>query len=280
MNTPSSISTSKRGENDILEINNDFAKATISLFGGHILSYIPKTDNIDRLWVSDAAIFDNKTAIRGGIPVCWPWFGDGHKQNRDDLPAHGFVRNQIWSLDSAEENDQGTQLVLTPKSTQGPGWAFKTTLKLKVTVGKTLVLELITRNMDAEDIHLGCALHTYFSVDDIDGVTLAGLSGPYLDKTQNYEQFETPETYRIKEETDRVHLHPAVLVEINNGHHISVRSTGHDSIVVWNPWKDNCLRMKDMQPDSYETMICVETAITQGKILKSKEEVIIKQQII
>ncbi|MEP4889209.1 MAG: D-hexose-6-phosphate mutarotase [Aliiglaciecola sp.] len=280
MNTPSSISTGKRGENDILEINNDFAEATISLFGGHILSFIPKTDNIDRLWVSDAAIFDNKTAIRGGIPICWPWFGDGHKQNRDDLPSHGFVRTQIWSLDSAEESNQGTQLILSPKTTQGPGWAYKSTLKLRVTVGKTLVVELITRNLDAEDINLGCALHSYFSIDDIDNVSLVGLSGPYLDKTKGYEEFETPEIYRIRQETDRVHLHPAVLVEINNGHHISVRSTGHDSIVVWNPWKDNCLRMKDMHSDSFESMICVETAITQGKLIKSKEEVIVKQQII
>ncbi|GAC14945.1 D-hexose-6-phosphate mutarotase [Aliiglaciecola lipolytica] len=280
MNSTTSISKSKRGQNDLLEIENDFAKATISLFGGHILSYIPKTDDIDRLWLSEAAIFDGKTAIRGGIPICWPWFGNAHNQDRDDLPSHGFVRNQIWTLDSSEDSSTGTQLVLSPQSTVGPGWQFKTRLQLKVMVGKTLVVELITRNLDKQTIDLNCALHSYFRVDDIEQVTLTGLSGQYLDKTKDYEAFETPDVYRIKDETDRVHLHPAILVEIDNGLHIGVRSSGHDSIVVWNPWEQNCLRMKDMNQDSYQTMICVESAITQTLKLESNQEVILKQQII
>ncbi|MFT4746307.1 MAG: glucose-6-phosphate 1-epimerase, partial [Congregibacter sp.] len=96
----------------VLHISNAFATAEISLFGGHVLSFKPKHDARERLWISQSALFDGKKAIRGGIPICWPWFGD-HSCN-NDVAAHGYVRTQTWQVLNSEETDLGTTINLKP----------------------------------------------------------------------------------------------------------------------------------------------------------------------
>lgn len=279
MQLPSSVQRQKRELVDVLMINNEHAKATIALFGGHLLSFAPHHDSRDRLWVSDAAIFDSKTPIRGGIPVCWPWFSDAHNQDRNDLPSHGFVRTQNWQLTSVEESNDGTRVVLIPENTQGPGWANDCDLSITFDIGKHLSVNLETRNVGKRPVSLNCALHSYFSVDNIDNVYLAGLTGIYRDKTNNWQEFETPSPYRISEETDRIHLSALPTIQIVDQQNTTVNSQGHDSIVVWNPGSENSKKMKDMADDSYKTMVCVETAITQTKILQPNESINMKQVI-
>ena len=109
-------------------------------------------------------------------------------------------------------------------------------------------------------------------MDDINEVELKGLSGTYSDKTQNWAMLETPEPYRFTQETDRIHLNPVKEVTIVEPEaEIGVESAGHDSVVVWNPWAENSANMRDMGPEAYLRMLCVETAVTQGKILQADE---------
>jgi glucose-6-phosphate 1-epimerase len=261
----------------VLQIDNALGFAEIALFGGHILSFTPKHDGRERLWVSENAIYDGKKAIRGGVPICWPWFGD-HKS--DEFGAHGYVRDQAWHIVQSQDSELGTLVTLQPATTQGLGFDGQTELTLTVLVGKTLTIQLNSKNIGETNTSINCALHTYFAVSDINQTHLSGLQGKYLDKTRDFDSFDTPSNYQFNEETDRVHLFKASEVTIHDQQtETSVLSEGHDSIVVWNPWQEKSISMADMADDSYLTMLCVETAVTQGQIL-SPGQVHTLQQII
>lgn len=280
MNKYKSISFSKRDNVDTLIIENASARAEISMFGGHILSFIPKHDNRDRLWVSNKAIFDNKTPIRGGIPICWPWFSDVHRQNDPSLPSHGFARTQIWTLTDVKESETSTEVTLKPTQTSGPGMQYDLNLQLNVVVGSKMEVSLKTSNLDERDVLVNCALHSYFRIKDVNTVSLTGIEGKYKDKTLGGGIGETTRPYTILGETDRIHLTNAKLVTIDNQEMTThVVSDGHDSIVVWNPWRENCLKMKDMEENSYQTMLCVESAVTQPMNIGSGESHLLRQVI-
>jgi glucose-6-phosphate 1-epimerase len=274
-----SINILTRDNIQLLHINNAFATAEISLFGGHILSFTPKHDNRDRLWLSKKAIFDGTTAIRGGIPVCWPWFG-AHKSN-SDLAAHGYVRTQTWDILNTEETDTGTIIRLTPQTSIGEGLEGKAQLTLEVHVGQQLKIQLHTTNIGDSPLTYDCALHSYFTISNITQCELLGLSEQYSDKTRDYQLFDTPKPYRFNEETDRVHLEKPSTLTIHDAQiKTDILSSGHDSIVVWNPWQDKSINMLDMEDDSYLTMLCVETAITKSQTVNPNETHVLEQIII
>ena len=278
MTLTDSASIFTRDNVQILHIDNALAKAEISLFGGHLLSFIPKHDNRQRLWVSDKAIFDGKKAIRGGIPICWPWFGD-HASDKN-VAAHGYVRTQTWEVLNTEESDTGTTLTLKPSTSAGDGFAGNAQLTLAVHVGQQLNIQLRTTNLGDTPLTYHCALHSYFAISDINQCELVGLSGQYSDKTRDYKMFDTPHPYCFDEETDRVHQQQPRTLSIKDIEaKTDVLSSGHDSIVVWNPWQHKSISMGDMADDSYLTMLCVETAITQGQEVAPKTTHVLEQII-
>lgn len=273
-----SCSIVTRDRVQILQIDNPLAKAEISLFGGHILSFIPKHDNRERLWVSDKAIFDGEKAIRGGIPVCWPWFGD-HASNKE-IAAHGYVRTQTWEILNSEDTTSGTTITLKPRTSAGDGFAGHSQLILAVHIGQQLNIQLRTTNLGDTPLTYNCALHSYFAIADIRQCELVGLSGQYKDKTRDYKVFGTPQPYQFSEETDRVHIQqPRTLTIVDESIKTDILSSGHDCIVVWNPWQDKSISMGDMADDSYLTMLCVETAITRGQEVQAGQIHILEQII-
>ena len=150
----------------VLEVDNDHARASISLFGGHIISFIPKYDQRQRLWLSEQAIFDAHHSIRGGVPVCWPWFGD-HQATRVDqsdkrFPAHGYVRKQQWLIVDCQDTPKGTEIILQPNSSQGDGFEGHAQLTLIIKVGLRLSMQLVTKNLGEKPFSFTCALHSYF----------------------------------------------------------------------------------------------------------------------
>ena len=279
MQLTDSINIVTRDNIQLLHINNAFATAEISLFGGHILSFTPKHDNRERLWLSKKVIFDGSKPIRGGIPVCWPWFG-AHSSN-SDLAAHGYVRTQTWNVLSTEETDTGTSISLTPQTSTSEGLEGNAQLTLVVHIGKKLNIQLHTTNIGDRPLTYNCALHSYFTVSNIEQCELLGLSKQYSDKTRDFQLFDTPKPYQFNEETDRVHLEtPSTLTIVDGQINTVVQSLGHDSIVVWNPWQDKSISMDDMADDSYLTMLCVETAITQSQTVPPKNTHILQQIIV
>jgi glucose-6-phosphate 1-epimerase len=262
----------------LLHIENAFACAEISLFGGHILSFKPKHDHRERLWVSQHAFFNAKKPIRGGIPICWPWFG-AHK-SKTNLAAHGYVRTQTWQIISCEETGTGTTVTLKPHTSTGDGFEGDAQLVLVVHVGQQLTIQLCTTNLGDTPLIYNCALHSYFAISDIKQCELLGLSKQYSDKTRGYQMFDTAQTYTFNEETDRVHLEQPKTLTIADGEiETDILSSGHDSIVVWNPWQEKSISMGDMADDGYLKMLCVETAITQGQDVAPKATHMLQQII-
>jgi len=279
MHFPESVTQSKVQEVDTLVIENNSARAEISLFGGHLLSFTPKKDNRNRIWLSDKAIFDQKTPIRGGIPICWPWFGNDHGQSDLKLPSHGFLRTQNWTPISCQETSVGTLLHLKPTDVNGEGFNYQVEVILEILVGESLVIKLTTRNKDSQKFIFNCAFHSYFSVADIQKVQLTGIYGKYLDKIQTWASIDTPEPYLLNGETDRIHLCQSDEIEIiETQATTNIRSAGHDSIVVWNPWVVTSGKMKDMSEGGFKTMLCIETASTQWtQILPGQSHTLIQQ---
>ena len=268
INLPFSITKGRLSDLvETLEIDNVHATVSMSLWGAQILSFKPKHDGCERLFKSNKIVLDGSKSLRAGIPVCWPWFAQ-----RDGYQKHGYVRIRNWQVLSASDHANYTEIVLSPLDMVGKGFDGTAALSLTVRVGKSLSVTLTTTNSGKDAFEFNTALHTYFLVDDINEVELKGLSGTYSDKTQNWAMLETPEPYRFTQETDRIHLNPVKEVTIVEPEaEIGVESAGHDSVVVWNPWAENSANMRDMGPEAYLRMLCVETAVTQGKILQADE---------
>lgn len=258
------VTTELRDKIQLLVVENRLGRAELSLFGGQVLGWIPSDgQGYDRLWVSPDSHWDMRRPVRGGIPVCWPWFG----QHIDpSLPAHGFVRSQGWQLLETTELNDCTEVRLQPAHTVGRGLDTESELTLTLRLGIELTLILTTRNTGNRMIPLGCALHSYFRVSDIGDISLDGLFGTYSDKTRDWAHLQTPSPYRFSEETDRIHLLAAPEVVVNDPAapgNTRIRSAGHDSIVVWNPWLQRAGELGDMAAGDHRQMLCVETALTQ-----------------
>ena len=278
------ITRQKRGDLDILVIENKLCTAQVSVFGAHVLSYIPKHDQRDRLWVSKDSKFDRSRPIRGGIPICWPWFGDAPQQftkMAGTLPAHGYIRTQDCVLVSADSLSDGCdQLIFKPQRHPFPTLNLELDLEIIITVGETLSVQLVTRNTSSLERDFFAALHSYFAVDAIQEVSLEGVDVDYLDKVQAMKSMPALIRYTIDSETDRVHLGTCPEITLNEPQHkTSISSQGNDSIVVWNPWQGLSMTMSDMQDTGYQKMLCVETARTQNGTIAGLQTHILTQTI-
>ena len=248
-----------------IEINNTRAHATISTYSGQVLSYRPKGQAHDLLFVSDKAYYEDGKAIKGGIPVCWPWFGpDPGDQGR---PAHGFVRNRQWQVAASESLADGSTRVvmsLTDSDATRSIWPHPFRLSIEITVGDSLRVELVTHNSGAESVTISQALHTYFRVGDIGKVRVLGLEGTdYIDKVDGSTLKTQTGPVTINGEVDRIYTGVAgelVIDDASLGRKIHISSTGCSTAVVWNPWAETAASMADLEDDDYKKMLCVETA--------------------
>lgn len=246
----------------LLTVDNGYAKAEISLFGAHVLSY-QRHDEPASIWLSDKAVLDGSKPIRGGIPLCWPWFGPAPARVGSGKPSHGFARTSLWTLDGVSDHGDGTlvHLSLRDNETTRQLWPHAFELELDVLVGKELALVLTTRNTGKEPLVYSGALHTYLQISSPEAVSVSGLGEPYADKLtgQNGQQ-QGPLT--LNGPLDRVYWQPDAQVCIQDGERETrVVSGNHDSVVVWTPWLEGASAMADMSDDGYRTMLCVEAAI-------------------
>ncbi|MCW8900988.1 MAG: D-hexose-6-phosphate mutarotase [Gammaproteobacteria bacterium] len=257
----------KLGEGGIpnVEIVNDYASALISLQGAHVLSWKPKGEE-DVIWLSSDATFAMGKSVRGGVPICWPWFG-AH-ESVASFPAHGFARTVLWPVIKTTALESGeTQIIFRLDTSEldeklQAMWPQATVAEYRITIGKTLTFELISFNNSADAITIGQALHTYFNIDDISQTTVTGLEGKdYLDKTRDFERKNQSGPITINEEVDRVYLQTADDIVIDDSKRkIHIEKHGSSSTVVWNPWKEVADKMGDLGKAGYRHMLCVESA--------------------
>ncbi len=248
-----------------IEINNARAHATISTYSGQVLSYRPKNQQNDLLFVSDKAYYEDGKAIKGGIPVCWPWFGPDPVDPA--RPAHGFVRNRQWEVTGSDTlGDGSTRVVLGLVDSDDTRkiWPNPFKLSIEITVGDSLKVALVTHNTGGGEVTISQALHTYFYVGDIASVKVLGLEGlQYLDKVDEFAEKTQSGPVTVEGEVDRIYkgvTGELVIDDASLGRRIRIASTGCSTTVVWNPWADIAASMDDLSDDDYRNMICVETA--------------------
>jgi len=250
-----------------IRVTSAFSTAEIYPHGAHVTQF-QKNGEPPLLFLSRQSLFAADKAIRGGIPICFPWFGA-----REGAAMHGIARLTTWELTETAADSAGrVKLIfqLPPDRLVGAGWP-PALVTLTVTVAEQLTLELAIRNDTAQDFVFEDCLHTYFSVGDIAQVEITGLKGvQYLDKVEQFaRKLETGEAIKIASEVDRVYLNTAGTVEIRDAkwrRTITVAKSGSASTVVWNPWQAKARAMADFGDDEYPGMVCVES----GNVGESK----------
>jgi len=247
-----------------IRVNNDKATALISIYGGQVLAFQPKHADSDLLFLSKRAYYQSGKAIKGGVPICWPWFGpDPEGLNR---PAHGFMRNRLWEVietSATVEGDNRIVLGLSDTPETQSIWPRAFILRLEITIGETLNLALVTRNTGSQSFAVTQAFHTYFSVGDIRQTTVLGLENTqYIDKVNDNQQMNQTGAVTINTEVDRIYLdvgNELVIHDTVMKRRIHILSKGNRTAVVWNPWAKISAEMADLQDDDYLRFICVET---------------------
>lgn len=249
----------------IADINNSLATASLSLYGGHIISWQPRSQAMPVLWISELVKFQQGKAIRGGVPVCWPWFG-AHPTNAS-MPGHGYARVTPWELTSVQTLDCGaTVLVLSlvKFDLSQLHWKAEVRLDLKIIVGDTLEIALTTVNECDHEVTFTEGLHTYFQISDIAMIRVLGLEGSdYIDLVNQNEISKQQEEIVFDGELGRVFLDNQANCVIEDpafNRRISIEKTGSNSTAVWNPGLAVASKTDDLGAEGWRNMVCIESA--------------------
>ena len=248
----------------VAEVANAHAISNIVLQGAHVATFQPRGEE-PVIWLSPNAKFAPGKSIRGGVPVCWPWFGP--HQTDSKLPGHGFARTVPWELLDTKALEDGSTFLcfgLIGNDTTRAQWPHPSTVQLEVTVGKSLRVELVTANTGSQPFELGEALHTYLQISDIANMTIRGLEGcEYNDKVGETARRMQQDGIVISSEVDRVYVNTeadCVIEDKGLKRAIRIRKQGSRSTVVWNPWTEKAEKMGDFGEKLHRDMVCVESA--------------------
>ncbi|MBR2626379.1 MAG: D-hexose-6-phosphate mutarotase [Lentisphaeria bacterium] len=258
-----------------VRLDNEFSTALVSVYGGHVIEFTPV--NMEPvLWMSEKSMFVDGSPIRGGVPVCFPWFGAAPEGKSG---SHGFVRNAMWEVSAAGITPDGGNFVTLYFQ------ADEFELYYTVSAGRQLTLSLEINNKGVADFSFGGALHTYFNVSNAADIMVEDLDGlRYLDTVINEENIQYG-PLKIDREIDRIFHTCGSTRIIDPGFNriIHIDKAGSNSTVVWNPWIDKSRRMPDFGDEEYHTMICVEAAkvpkIGDGGVVSSGVPVELRQVI-
>ena len=237
----------------VVLLSNKFGSASVALHGAHVTAYTPAAQK-PVIFTSEHAIYKEGKAIRGGIPICWPWF-NAHPSD-SSLPSHGYARNQFWEVINSEQTDTHTSITLQ--------LSIETlSATVVITLGESLEVSLTTTNISDREQVAGGALHSYFNVSNIETAVIGGLDNTnYIDTLTG-----TPETQFeniiISEEIDNVYINTDSSVSIYDpelNRNITIDKTGSKSTVVWNPWIQKSSTMADLGNEEYLGFVCIEAA--------------------
>jgi D-hexose-6-phosphate mutarotase len=246
----------------LLHVRNRYAECSIYAYGAHVVSFKPHGER-DLLWLSPYSRFSEGAPIRGGIPLCFPWFGK--HRTRDDLPLHGFVRTRFWNLESAEVLVDGRTKIVFFVENRGPtseARPYRFRLELSTIVGETLEMALTVQNLEHLPIICEEGFHTYFKVEDPRRCEVIGLDGiEYIDRVQGDSRATQRGAGYFEGETVRAFMHvPPVLELLDLGHRrIHIEQVHMNSAVLWNPGEKAAAENPEIR-DTWKQFVCVESA--------------------
>ncbi|MEI8096258.1 MAG: D-hexose-6-phosphate mutarotase [Spirochaetales bacterium] len=222
--------------------------ATFTLQGAHLTSWQP-AGHEPVLWMSSSTRWETGEVLRGGVPVCWPWFG----AHPDGGARHGFVRTLVWTLLGVTERPEHLTVSfgLDVNGTEDPRWPYRARVEFQAEFGADLTLRLLTRNTDGRPFTFTEALHTYFQVGDIGRVEVAGPEGEV----------------RFSGEVDQVFegtTASCVIRDPSLGRQLRIDKSGSASTVIWNPGEARARLLGDLGDELHRNFVCVESGNVRG----------------
>jgi glucose-6-phosphate 1-epimerase len=250
-----------------LHINHPKFFAEVCLQGAQLTQFRHRSKG-DLIWLSPDAFYKKGRSIRGGIPVCWPWFGaldfnpDAIKQAMHSELAHGFARQLNWSLQNIHESAQGVRLTLTLSHTTDTLkiWPHEFCLSCHIDLGDDIKIKLTTQNLSNTPMVLSQALHTYLPTHDIHQTRILGAkNGQYIDALDNWQLKQQQGSIGFTEEVDRIYLGHNQYQILAHNKQFTLNSNSQSSI-IWNPWINKSKRLAGFPHNGYEKMFCIESA--------------------
>lgn len=273
--TSANVRMSVRGELQCLEVSHPLGQAVIALQGAQVLSYSPAGAQ-PVIWLSEKAGYQVSQPVRGGIPLCWPWFADlarnpeairqQHAQQNAIAPAHGWARTVPWQVDAIEEGADRITISLSVDEATRRAAIFPVEVipSVKISVGASLQVQLVNISVSRDPVMISQALHTYLAVSDIDNVVVEGLQAvPYVDTLHDWQVLSEASPVRIEGEVDRIYQGEVNQVSVYDcgwQRRVVVRSMNSRSLVLWNPHVEKSLRLSQFAADAWRHMLCIETA--------------------
>ena len=237
-------------------------EATVLKQGAQLIQFQPKGEK-PFFWHADFSTFQKGKAFRGGIPLCWPWFGKASN------PSHGFARLLEWDLASQTTTDESITLVfeLHDSAFTKELWSSSFHAMLTMHLGRDVKMEFSVLAGQTST----AALHSYFACSHIEHVCINGLGTSYQDALKNAAVFQSKqEQLRIQHGVDRVYTSPRELISLHDDERVlTITSRKASDAVVWNPWEDGSRNFPDMQKDDYTKMVCIESAKISTPLMRS-----------
>jgi glucose-6-phosphate 1-epimerase len=242
-------------------VANQLADAVIYLHGAQVMHFQPRGCR-PVLWASPTTVYADGKNLRGGVPICWPWFGPHPFEPK--LPGHGIVRTRAWEpVETCQLHDGSTRVVLRHVNDPAGPWPFPCTARLEATFGRELTVDLVTANTGDEPFTYQDAMHTYFAVGDVRRCTLRGVEGcTYIDKTDQHRRKRQEGPLTMTRETVAIFTGHRGAVEIEDPvweRRLRISKQGSDETVVWNPWETAANTMADLG-SRWTEMLCIEAA--------------------
>ncbi|MGB1199018.1 MAG: D-hexose-6-phosphate mutarotase, partial [Thalassotalea sp.] len=261
---------------DVITIDHQHTQASVSLYGGQVLTW-QVNDQQPVFWLSKASLYEQGKAIRGGIPLCWPWFG-AYK----DGGNHGFARQIQWQLVESQITEDNVTLVLTASGSElSPLWpsAFKLTQTL---IFSTYFQQQLTiTNLSDQSVEYSNALHSYFRVSDPNKVHIPTLTECYFDDKMSLLSEQKDEIAHCMGPIDRIYHSNGVQQIKDKGWQriIEIESSNCQQWVLWNPGKAIAETMADVHSGGESEYVCLEAANTQWQTIPAQQSITIGQKV-
>ncbi|WP_371186387.1 D-hexose-6-phosphate mutarotase [Thalassotalea maritima] len=266
------------GENRIVQIEHQLAQASFSLYGGQVLTWQP-IGQAPVFWLSQTSALDGSKAIRGGVPICWPWFGP-----RENAPQHGFARNSLWQLSAIEISAEQVMIELSlGGERQSPCWDNAFDLKQRLIFAETFTQELQFTNLSQHSCEVTDALHSYFLVSAPQHVAIPELNPcMYDDKITGTENNPPHDVFSCQGPIDRVYYHEGSVTLIDKGMRraIEIKKSNSEQTVLWNPDHHIASTMTDVHPGGETEFVCVEPANTEAQSVAAGARLSMSQTIL
>jgi len=268
-----------------LEIKHQQCSAKISLYGGQVLAWKP-TNQQPVFWLSKDAIYQQGKAIRGGIPLCWPWFG-AYDKNGEKAGNHGFARVNNWQLNKTDISENGVTITLVfhghkqHELSENNVWPHAFILTQTLFFGETFKQSLKIKNNTDKSIEYSAALHSYFSVSSPEQVSVPALSNAEFDDKLTAQHCLPSSKVQCVGPVDRVY-HSGNLMQIIDPQWqrtINIKTENTHQWVLWNPGKEGANQMSDIHLNGENEYLCLEAANTKWQTITAHSEASISQEV-